>query len=172
MTGIMPLEGGFPSPLQRVAHPALGQSSGPMPLRSLDSPASGGSACAGSGAVHSPSFTSVQHSGSGSAPHSPRPLWLAQQSRVHNLPVFSPELAEPQDQSEAQISEAQLAEAQQAQAERAASDVDGRPLHPDSDMTAASSAVDGEEKDRRDGSGCVLPPERDDQHNQSAIFLD
>ena len=167
LTGIMPLEGGFPSPLQRVAHPAPGQSSGPMPLRSLDSPAtqSGGSAGAGSFAVHSPSLSAVQHSGSGSgcAPHSPRPLWLAQQSRVHNLPVFTPELAEPQEQSEAQIIEAQLAQAQQAQADRTASDADGRPLAADSDITAASSAVDGEEKDRRDGSSvCVLPPERDD----------
>ena len=137
-----------------------------MPLRSLDSPAScsGGSAGAGSGAVQWPSLSAVQHSGSGSgsAPHSPRPLWLAQQSRVHNLPVFSPELAEPQEQSEAQ----------QAEAERAASDADGHPLAADSEITAAPSAVNGEQKDRRDGSGCVLPPERDDQPDQTAILLD
>jgi hypothetical protein len=143
-----------------------------MPMRSLDSPASGGSAGAGGGAVHSPSLSAVQHSGSGSTPHSPRPLWLAQQSRVHNLPVFSPELAEQQDQSEAQITEAQLAQVREAEADRAASDADGRLLAADSDITAAASTVDGEEKDRRDGSGCVLPPERDDQPDQSAILLD
>ena len=30
----------------------------------------------------------------------------------------------------------------------------------------------GEKKDQRDGSVCVLPPERDDQPDQSAILLD
>jgi hypothetical protein len=97
-----------------------------------------------------------------------------QQSRVHSLPVFSPELAEPQDQSEAQITEAQLAQAQQAHANRSASDVDGRPHHPDSEMAAASSAGDDEQKDRGDGLVCVLSSERDvdDQPDQSAILLD
>jgi len=54
-------------------------------------------------AVQSPSLSAVQHSGSGSgsAPHSPRPLWLSLRSRVRSLPVFSPELPEQQDQSAA-----------------------------------------------------------------------
>ena len=138
-------------------------------MPSLDSPASGGSAGAGSGAVHSPSLSAVQHSGPGSgcAPHSPRPLWLALQSRVHSLPVFSPEQTETQDQSVAQITEAQLAEADQA-----ASHADGRLLAADSELTAAPSAGDGQQKARRDGSVCVLPAERDDQPDQSAILID
>jgi len=89
-----------------------------------------------------------------------------------NLPVFSPELAETQGHSEA---EAQLTDHEAAhptEADRATSDADGRPLHADRDIIAASPAGDGEEKDRHSGSLCVLPPERDDQPDQSAILLD
>ena len=86
LTGIVPIES-VPSPVQRVSHPAPGESSDRIVSRSLSSPSSSLSSTPAQYAS-SPSF-SASSSVAVSPNHSAgKPLWLEQQSRAMHLPVF------------------------------------------------------------------------------------
>lgn len=117
LTGIVPIES-IPSPIQRLSHPAPGESSGGIMTRSLSSSSSSPSSTVAQYAS-SPSIGASSSIASASPNQSsPKPLWLEQQSRAMHLPVFQP-LEEQQQQQQAQQpqseGEAQFEGAQQQQ---------------------------------------------------------